>query len=197
MSSTVDIGIDLGTTNSVAAVMENGCPVVIKNMESDVTPSFVGIDSQGQVLTGKPAMNLCKYEPENVADGFKRQLGHGQTWRFPANGQSYSAVNLAAFLLRDIRQAISEHINSEPDASVITVPAAFGEVEKHAVVLSAREAGFTQVTLVQEPVAAGLAYGWQKKSDGKPFLVYDFGGGTFDAALMECAGGAKSNCARR
>lgn len=189
MRSTVDIGIDLGTTNSVVAVMQDGKPVIVKNGVSEVTPSYVYVGSGGQVFTGETAKNHRESDTDNVVEGFKRHLGSGDTWLLPASGQRYTAVNLAGLLLRDLRLSVGEYLNEEPDAAVITVPAAFGEVEKHAVALAGREAGFVHITMIQEPVAAGLAYGWEKSNDIRPFLVYDFGGGTFDASLMQCVGG--------
>ncbi len=189
MSDTVDVGIDLGTTNSVIALMEAGGPVVVKNGASEVTPSCIGISPDGQVHVGLPAVGMAFKNPERVAEGFKRQLGTNDTRTFPGVQGQYTAVNLAGLLLGDLRRAISEYLNEEPNAAVITVPAAFGEVEKHAVTLAANEGGFAQVTVVQEPVAAGLAYGWDKSALTKPFLIYDVGGGTFDASLMECVAG--------
>lgn len=190
MSETIDFGIDLGTTNSVIAGMENGRPVIIRGPgEQVVTPSFVGINHQGEIEVGSSAKNLRLTDPSNAAEGFKRYIGESGKWTFPANGETYSATDLSAILLTELVRYAAPFFNESPTSAVITVPAAFGELEKHAIVEAGRRSGLSYVELVQEPVAAGLAYGWDRADNDRPFLIYDIGGGTFDLSLMRCESG--------
>ena len=194
MSESIDLGIDLGTTNSVVAIVNDvGRPVVVKNeYEAELTPSFVAVNSRGEIEVGQTAKNLQLKDPANCASGFKRFLREaGNSYRFqpPATGRSYSAVELSSILLKNLCRNAAVALNENPSAAVITVPAAFGEVEKRNLMEAGREAGLIDIHLVQEPVAAGLAYAWDRSEDNKAFLVYDIGGGTFDLSLMRCEAG--------
>ena len=194
MSDSIDLGIDLGTTNSVVAYMNDiGRPEIARNEnDNELTPSFVAVNSRGEIEVGLTAKNLQLEDPDNCANGFKRNLNEaGNGWRFtpPANGETYSAVELSSILLRELCRNAAVALNENPSAAVITVPAAFGEVEKRNLMEAGREAGLIDIHLVQEPVAAGLAYGWDRSEDNKAFLIYDIGGGTFDLSLMRCEEG--------
>ena len=195
MSETIDFGIDLGTTNSVMAVMDGGRPVIIFGPDDrELTPSFVGVNRRGEIEVGKAAKNQMLTDPHNGADGFKRSLSDLATgdlaqWTFPANGETYSAVDLSAILLTELVRSAAVFLNENPTSAVITVPAAFGELEKSSIMEASRKSGLSHVQLVQEPVAAGLAYGWDRANDARPFLIYDIGGGTFDLSLMRCESG--------
>jgi len=190
VDATISIGIDLGTTNSVAAVLVDGQPIIVDNLENRaLTPSFVGADSRGELFIGDDAVNLSLIDPDNVAEGFKRLIGTEHTWTFPNCGRSYDPEELSSELLKYIRGYVSLFTGNDAEAAVITVPEVFAEREKDAILNASRIAGFEQVVLVQEPIAAGLAYGWNNRNDAKPFLVYDLGGGTFDVSLLQIVGG--------
>ena len=186
MSESIDLGIDLGTTNSVIARMKNGRPIVITDESSLITPSFVWTSRQGEVYVGRAAKNQIGQDPDNVAEGWKRQLGTKAAYMFGSTGESYSPVDLSRILIQHLLRNAESVLRSYPESAVITIPAAFGEVEKHAVMEAGRGAGLSYLELVQEPVAAGLAYGWDRADDHRPFLIYDIGGGTFDLSLMRC-----------
>jgi molecular chaperone DnaK len=188
---TVDVGIDLGTTNSCAAAMVDGEPQVVPNVDlgDNLTPSCVAINPRGELEVGRAALKVLMQDASNAAEGFKRFIGSNETWVFPASGASYRPEQLAALVLQSIRRDLQAFLNEEVDAAVITIPAVFGELERSATLSAAREAGFVYAELVQEPIAAGLAYGWGKTDDERPFLVYDIGGGTFDAAIVQVAHG--------
>lgn len=191
MMRTVDVGIDLGTTNSCAAAMVDGEPQVVPNVEwgESLTPSCVAINRRGEIEVGNAAVNVLVTDAANAAEGFKRFIGSNRTWTFPASGACYSPEQLSALVLQSIRRDLQAFLNEEVDSAVITIPAVFGERERSATLSAAREAGFAYTELVQEPIAAGLAYGWGKTDDERPFLVYDIGGGTFDAAIVQVAHG--------
>lgn len=191
MGVTIDVGIDLGTTNSVVAVVENGRPFVLRDpfgAENEILSSCVSYALDGTIRTGNTAKSELLTNPEYAFEGFKRWMGTKQTWASP-DGRVHTPEMLSAELLRELRNRVALHLNESPTEAVITVPAAFGEIEKHSVILAAQLAGFEKAHLVQEPVAAGLAYGWDQQEDPKPFLVYDLGGGTFDASILRCIAG--------
>lgn len=189
-SRTIDLGIDLGTTNSVAAVMVDGEPEVV-NSDWDVplTPSCVAVNERGELEVGRGAVNVLRTDDMNAADGFKRFMGTSKTWFFPRSGESYGPTQLSKMILQSLKRNVETFLNEEIDAAVITIPAVFGERERTATLMAATEAGFDYAELVQEPIAAGLAYGWNVSDDDRPFLIYDIGGGTFDAALLQIVNG--------
>ena len=188
---TVDIGIDLGTSNSCAAVMVEGECQIVPPIESgdNLTPSCVAVNRRGELEVGSAAANVLITDSENAAEGFKRYIGTNHIWTFPANKNSYTPEQLSALVLRSMRRDVQTFLNESVDSAVITIPAVFGEHERSATLAAAKEAGFTNAELVQEPIAAGLAYGWGKNNDQRPFLVYDIGGGTFDAAIVQITQG--------
>ncbi|MBK7996245.1 MAG: Hsp70 family protein [Blastocatellia bacterium] len=160
MSNTINYGIDLGTTNSAIAKYENNDVKVFKNRDQmDVTPSVVRIEKSGRIIVGKRAYQLLYEDFENVDSGFKRWMGQSDPRYFKAANKSLTAEELSAEVLKsvleDARQASDEQISS----SVITVPAAFGQLQCEATARAANLAGLAESPLLQEPIAAAIAYG--------------------------------------
>jgi len=188
---TFDFGIDLGTTNSAIAVLNGVTPRIIKNMlDDDITPSAVHIDKRQGLLVGKSAKG--KQAQSGRADTqieFKRVMGTQQTLAFKSSGVTKLPEELSAEILKSLRADVARAIGEEPMAAVITVPAAFETHQTSATMKAAKLAGFSQVALLQEPVAAALAYGFQATGEKAYWLVFDFGGGTFDAALIKAEDG--------
>jgi molecular chaperone DnaK len=193
MSNTIDYGIDLGTTNSAIAKYENTEVRVFKNRDQmDVTPSVVRIEKSGRIIVGKRAYQLLYEDFENVDSGFKRWMGQSDPRYFKAANKSLTAEELSAEVLKsvleDARQAIGEQIS----ASVITVPAAFGQLQCEATARAAQLAGLVESPLLQEPLAASIAYGMKPDAQDMRWLVYDLGGGTFDIAVISTKEGQLS-----
>jgi len=182
--STIDVGIDLGTTNSAIARMQQGVPFVIPtNDNSTFTPSVVRINSNGAVAVGREAYAWLEADPQNTKGEFKRVMGTDEVFRFEASGRELTAPQLSAEVLKRLRGDLG--VQGEPTvAAVITVPAAFELNQCAATQEAAGLAGFEQSPLLQEPIAASLAYGYRVDLEGGAWLVYDFGGGTFDLALV-------------
>jgi molecular chaperone DnaK len=187
---TIDFGIDLGTTNSSIAVIRGVSTDIIKNnQDADITPSIVGIDKRGAIRVGTEARDLSLSDPENAFAEFKRQMGAKHQYAFKRGGVTKLPEELSAEVLKDLRGNVRQRIGEEIDAAVITVPAAFELHQCDATRKAAELAGFAQSPLLQEPVAAALAYGFQADSNKAYWLVYDFGGGTFDAAVIKAEEG--------
>ncbi|WP_405796722.1 Hsp70 family protein [Streptomyces sp. NBC_01506] len=187
MRDTVDFGIDLGTTNSAIAVVEGGTVSVIKNNDGwDITPSAVWMPKQGRVHVGRAARDRVEHDPANATAEFKLEMGLADSRKtFTAAGVSLSPPQLSAEVLRSLRADAAHHCDAPPESAVITVPAAFALNQNKATVEAAQLAGFTSACpLVQEPTAAAFAYGFQDATDRAYWMVFDFGGGTFDAALV-------------
>lgn len=189
--STVDFGIDLGTTNSCIAVLEGTTTHVIRtNERAEYTPSVVSIDRKGRLHVGQIAKNqqisVDKTERSDVELEFKLQMGHPEPFKaFKATGQQITPEELSAEVLKKLRSDVKQNLGEEITAAVISVPAAFELPQCSATDRAAKLAGLSFSPLVQEPVAAALAYGFQATSDRVFWMVYDFGGGTFDAAIMQ------------
>lgn len=175
---TIDFGIDLGTTNSSIAVLKGTDTVVIKNNENDeITPSAVWVSRQGQIFVGKRA----KQQPDAAVE-FKLSMGTDRVWRF---GQKVlTSEELSTEVLKTLRSDAQQRLGEDITAAVIGVPANFNLAQCKATEQAARKAGFTTVRLIQEPVAAALAYSFQSEIDRALWLIYDLGGGTFDAAIV-------------
>ena len=192
--TTIDFGIDLGTTNSAVAVLKGVVPEIIKNnFDNDITPSAVYIDKRGQVRVGLQAKN--QMEKEELADDvyieFKRRMGSDWQYKFKTAGKVMRPEEVSAEVLKALHADAQQRIvGDEVNAAVITVPAAFQQRQCDATRKAAELAGFSQCALLQEPVAAALAYGFQATLAKGYWLVYDFGGGTFDAALMQAEEGS-------
>jgi molecular chaperone DnaK len=203
------IGIDLGTTNSVVAVMEGGEPVVITNPEGGrLTPSVVAFTKTGERLVGQVAKRQAVTNPENTVFSIKRfmgrkfdevseemkmvpykvvRAGNGDA-RVEANGKDYSPPEISAMILQKLKQAAEEYLGSAVTKAVITVPAYFNDAQRQATKDAGQIAGLEVMRIVNEPTAAALAYGLDKKKD-ETIVVYDFGGGTFDVSILEVGEG--------
>src|SRR5512132_2495902 len=199
------IGIDLGTTNSVVAVMEGGEPVVITNAEgSRITPSVVCFTKSGERLVGQVAKRQAVIIPENMVFSIERFMGrkydevneemkmvpyqvvrasNGDA-RVNANGKEYSPPEISAMILQKLKQAAEEYLGQPITKAVITVPAYFNDAQRQATKDAGQIAGLDVRRIVNEPTAAALAYGLDKKKNEK-IAVYDFGGGTFDISILE------------
>jgi molecular chaperone DnaK len=190
--STIDFGIDLGTTNSAIAVLNGIEPEIIKNSDDqDATASAVFINKKDVVRVGTPAMN-AKASSRNHGDvytEFKRQMGTPHEYEFASSGQRKKPEDLSAEILKALRSSVQARTNEIIQSAVITVPAAFELHQCDATRRAAELAGFKGSPLLQEPVAAALAYGFQTDSEKAYWMVYDFGGGTFDAALIKAEEG--------
>lgn len=182
--STIDVGIDLGTTNSSIARLQQGMPFVIPNNDgAPATPSVVRVNASGTTFIGKRAYDFLVSDPDNTVGEFKRWMGTDQTFTFRDAGKMMSATQLSALILQSLRSDLQTQGDKTP-AAVITVPAAFDLNQCAATQDAARIAGIEHAPLLQEPVAASLAYGYRLDLEGQAWLVYDLGGGTFDLALV-------------
>ncbi len=185
------VGIDLGTTNSAAAVFDGERVNVVRNAQgATVTPSVVRLDKQGRVTVGTRARRFIEQDPANTAAEFKRLMGTGKAIEFPAAGTTRKPEELSAEVLKALRQDITDQLGVTIERAVISVPALFELPQSAATSEAARLAGFGRVELLQEPIASALAAGWRADDDGAgTWLVFDFGGGTFDASLLETRDG--------
>src|SRR5213078_4356845 len=205
------IGIDLGTTNSCVAIMEAGDPVVITNAEgSRITPSVVALTDSGERLVGQIARRQAITNPENTVFAIKRLIGrryeeaevqkamkvlpykivradNGDAW-VEVRGKKYSPAEISAFILQKMKQAAEDYLGEKITKAVITVPAYFNDAQRQATKDAGLIAGLEVMRIVNEPTAAALAYGLDKKKD-ETIAVYDFGGGTFDISVLEVGEG--------
>src|SRR5947208_3363980 len=203
------IGIDLGTTNSVVAVMQGGEPVVIPNQEgARTTPSVVAITKTGERLVGQVAKRQAVTNPENTVYSIKRFMGRRfdevgeETRRVPykvvagphqdarveISGKAYSPPEISAMILGKLRAAAEDFLGEKVSKAVITVPAYFNDAQRQATKQAGEIAGLEVVRIINEPTAAALAYGLEKKTD-ETIAVYDLGGGTFDISVLEVGSG--------
>jgi len=203
------IGIDLGTTNSVVAVMEGGEPVVITNPEGGrLTPSVVAFTKSGERLVGQVAKRQAVTNPENTIFSIKRFMGRkfdevseemkmvpyqvvrasNADARVSATGKEYSPPEISAMILQKLKTAAEEYLGQPVTKAVITVPAYFNDAQRQATKDAGQIAGLEVMRIVNEPTAAALAYGLDKKKD-ETIAVYDFGGGTFDISILEVGEG--------
>ena len=202
------IGIDLGTTNSVVAVMEGGEPVVINNSEgARTTPSVVAFTKDGNRLVGQVAKRQSVTNPENTIYSIKRFMGRrfdevneemkmvpykviraGNDVRIQAGGKEWSPPEISAMILQKLKQAAEDYLGQKVTQAVITVPAYFNDSQRQATKDAGKIAGLEVMRIVNEPTAAALAYGLDKKKD-ETIAVFDFGGGTFDISILEVGEG--------
>jgi len=181
------IGIDLGTTNSEASVMESGKPTVIKSSEGQpYFPSVVAFTKDGEMLVGETAKRQAVTNPEGTIHRIKRKMGRNE--KVKAHGKSYSPEQISAFILQKIKKDAEEFLGEKISDAVITVPAYFNDDQRQATKDAGKIAGLNVKRIINEPTAASLAYGLDKEGDHK-IAVYDFGGGTFDITLMEVGDG--------
>jgi molecular chaperone DnaK len=203
------IGIDLGTTNSVVAVMENGQPAVIVNQEgARITPSVVAFAKDGERLVGQVAKRQAVTNPENTVFSVKRFMGrqfsevsvevgrvpykvkaqgNGDAW-IEVRGKAYSAPEISAMILAKLKQAAEDYLGAPVTDAVITVPAYFNDAQRQATKDAGKIAGLNVLRIVNEPTAAALAYGLDKKTN-ETIAVFDLGGGTFDISILEVGEG--------
>jgi molecular chaperone DnaK len=185
------IGIDLGTSNSAAAVMQGNRPVIIPSAEGvslggKAFPSYVAFTKDGQRLTGEPARRQAVTNTEGTAYAFKRKMG--TDYKYSIRGKEYRPQELSAFLLQKIKQDAEAFLGDKVDKAVITVPAYFNDNQRQATKDAGEIAGLEVVRIINEPTAASLAFGLDKTGEQK-ILVFDLGGGTLDVTLMEMGGG--------
>jgi molecular chaperone DnaK len=181
------VGIDLGTTNSVVAVMEGGKPTVIANAEGNrTTPSIVGFSKSGERLVGLLAKRQAVLNPERTIASNKREMGTSHTWSI--DGKDWTAQEISAQILRKLADDASKYLGEKVTQAVITVPAYFNDSQRHATKDAGKIAGLEVLRIINEPTAAALSYGLDKKSDEK-ILVFDLGGGTFDVSILEVGDG--------
>lgn len=193
MSDMVNYGIDLGTTNSAIAKYEGDAVRVFKSRDQmDVTPSVVRLEKSGRIIVGKRAYNTLFSDPDNVAAEFKRWMGQSDRKNFLAVGKLLSAEDLSAEVLKSLIEDARRQTTDTINAAVITVPAAFGQLQCEATARAASLAGLKQAHLLQEPLAAAIAYGMKPEATDKRWLVYDLGGGTFDIAVVSTRNGQLS-----
>jgi molecular chaperone DnaK len=184
------VGIDLGTTNSTAAVFDGEKVTLVRNGQgATLTPSVVRIDARGAVAVGARARRFLEGDPQNTRSEFKRLMGTAQPIEFAAAKVTKKPEELAALVLQSLRSDVKEHLGFLPGRAVISVPALFELPQSAATSEAARLAGFEKVELIQEPVASALAAGWTAEESSGSWLVYDFGGGTFDVSLLETRDG--------
>src|SRR6185369_8959426 len=203
------IGIDLGTTNSVVATLEGGEPTVIANAEGGrTTPSVVAFGKEGERLVGQVAKRQAVTNPENTIYSVKRFMGrkfaevseeakmvpykvvaagNGDV-RVDVRGKQYSPPEISAMILQKLKQAADDYLGEKVTRAVITVPAYFNDSQRQATKDAGKIAGLEVLRIVNEPTAAALAYGLDKKTD-ETIAVYDFGGGTFDISILEVGEG--------
>jgi molecular chaperone DnaK len=188
--TTIDFGIDLGTTNSEIAVLRGVKAEVIRNnIGIDYIPSAVYVNKNGNVSVGHPAKGVEVRDPANICIEFKRNMGTDYIHEFPSSKKKMRSEELSSEVLKALRLNAMNSLREDITAAVITVPAAFELPQCEATQKAARLAGFEVTPLLQEPIAAAMAYGFQSQSDKVYWLIYDLGGGTFDAALINMRDG--------
>ena len=181
------IGIDLGTTNSVVAVMEGGKPTVIANAEgSRTTPSIVGFSKTGEKLVGQLAKRQAILNPDKTIASIKRHMG--DDYKVNIDGKDYTPQEISAMILRKLADDASAYLGEKVTSAVITVPAYFNDAQRQATKDAGKIAGLDVLRIVNEPTAAALAYGLEKEKAEK-VLVFDLGGGTFDVSILEIGDG--------
>ena len=182
------IGIDLGTSNSAAAVLRGGGPVIIPSTEGvtlggKAFPSYVALTADGQMLIGEPARRQATVNPEGTATAFKRLMGRREKVRL--RDREFSPEELSGFLLQKIKGDAEAFLGEPVKQAVVTVPAYFNDNQRNATKDAARIAGLEVLRLVNEPTAASLAYGLDRLAEELRIAVVDFGGGTLDVTIVE------------
>ena len=187
------IGIDLGTSNSAAAVMEGGRPVILPSAEGagiasgKAFPSYVAFTKDGQRLVGEPARRQATINPEGTIYAAKRKMG--QDYKFKAHGKEYTPQQISAFILQKIKEDAESYLGDKVEEAVITCPAYFDDNQRQATKDAGEIAGLKVLRIVNEPTAACLAYGLEKSQKEQKIMVFDLGGGTLDVTIMEMAQG--------
>ncbi|MEM3373643.1 MAG: Hsp70 family protein, partial [Candidatus Woesearchaeota archaeon] len=186
------IGIDLGTSNSAAAVLEAGRPRIIPSAEGATLygkafPSVVAFTKDGQILVGEPARRQAVSNPERTITKVKRKMG--TNYKYNINGKEYTPQQISAFILQKIKQDAEAFLGEKVTKAVITVPAYFDDNQRQATKDAGEIAGLEVVRIINEPTAAALAYGLDKSDKEHKILVFDLGGGTLDVTIMEFGDG--------
>jgi len=182
------VGIDLGTTNSVVAVLEGGEPVVIPNAEgSRTTPSVVGFSKSGEIVVGEVAKRQAITNPDRTVRSIKRQMGH-KDWSLDVGGKKWTPQEISAQILLKLKRDAESYLGDKVTQAVITVPAYFDDAQRQATKEAGSVAGLEVLRIINEPTAASLAYGLDKQHE-QTILVFDLGGGTFDVSLLEIGEG--------
>src|SRR5574343_91683 len=203
------IGIDLGTTNSCVSVMENGAPKVIENAEgARTTPSIIAYTNDGEVLVGAPAKRQAVTNPKNTLYAIKRLIGrrfedkevqkdislmpfkiikadNGDAWVEVLSDKKMAPQQVSAEVLRKMKKAAEDYLGEEVTEAVITVPAYFNDSQRQATKDAGRIAGLEVKRIINEPTAAALAFGMDKKEGDRKIAVFDLGGGTFDISIID------------
>jgi molecular chaperone DnaK len=181
------VGIDLGTTNSVIAVLEGGDPTIIPNAEgSRITPSVVAF-RDGEVLVGEVAKRQAITNPDRTVRSIKRQMGTG--WSMTADGKAYTPQEISARILQKLKRDAEAYLGDTVSDAVITVPAYFNDAQRQATKEAGQIAGLNVLRIINEPTAASLAYGLERETADHTILVFDLGGGTFDVSVLEIGDG--------
>src|SRR5512136_3211216 len=186
------IGIDLGTSNSAAAVVEAGRPTIIPSAEGTslggkAFPSYVAFTKDGQMLVGEPARRQAVSNPEGTVMAIKRKMG--QDYKVRVFGREYTPQQISAFILQKIKRDAEAFLGTKVEKAVITVPAYFNDNQRQATKDAGQIAGLEVVRIINEPTAAALAYGLDKAEKEMKILVFSFGGGTHDTTVMDFGGG--------
>src|SRR5262250_960097 len=182
------VGIDLGTTNSVVAVLEGGEPTVIPNAEgSRTTPSVVAFAKNGEVLVGEVAKRQATTNVDRTIRSVKRHMG--ESWNVDIDGKKFTPQQISAFVLQKLKRDAEAYLGEQVTDAVITVPAYFEDAQRQATKEAGEIAGLNVLRIVNEPTASALAYGLDKGEKEQTILVFDLGGGTFDVSLLEIGEG--------
>jgi molecular chaperone DnaK len=183
------VGIDLGTTNSVVAVLEAGEPVVIPNSEgARTTPSVVGFSKNNEILVGEVAKRQAITNPDRTIRSVKRHMGD-KSWSLDVDGKGWTAQEVSAQILTKLKRDAEAYLGDTVTQAVITVPAYFDDAQRQATKEAGAIAGLEVLRIINEPTAAALAYGLDKQGTDQTILVFDLGGGTFDVSLLEIGDG--------
>jgi molecular chaperone DnaK len=184
--SDIIVGIDLGTTNSAVAIVQDSRPRILAKGDEKIIPSVVGYSRQAGWLVGRPALNQYALDPDNTVRSIKRKMGSQERVRL--GGREFTPQEISAFILRELKTIAEENLGQPVQKAVITVPAYFTDAQRQATKEAGEIAGLEVVRIINEPTAAALAYGLNLEEDHLA-LVYDLGGGTFDVSLVELSGG--------
>ena len=183
------VGIDLGTTNSVVAVLEAGEPVVIPNAEgARTTPSVVGYAKNGEILVGEVAKRQAITNPDRTIRSVKRHMGD-KSWSLEIDGKAWTAQEVSSQILLKLKRDAEAYLGDSVTQAVVTVPAYFDDAQRQATKEAGQIAGLEVLRIINEPTAAALAYGLDKQDTEQTVLVFDLGGGTFDVSLLEIGDG--------
>lgn len=186
MAKEIILGIDLGTTNSVVSVVQNGKPIVLENANGKrTTPSVVSFKND-EIIVGEAAKRQLETNPNTIAS-VKRLMGTSE--KVKANGKEYTAEEISAMILAHMKEYAEKKLGTKVTKAVITVPAYFNNAEREATKNAGKIAGLSVERIINEPTAAALAYGVDKSDKEHKVLVYDLGGGTFDVSVLDLADG--------